>query len=223
MAIFTVGSKCLTASLQNSLLHNTRFTISTCIGPRPTIRTVIHDLKSSAFVNKYISRSLRSTKGQNMRKDKLPFEVDTNLPTDVAIYSYNNDKMFKMISAFGVVQFIFWGNIAYFSYSMPSLVSKGGKNPFSENSWWAMIANVQSKYKTHLAVACLGLGKWSTGIHNYIYFSNSNFTKVLILVISSIFRVNGYLSATTAFFSTEFINKHLCTLVGYLQFMADNF
>jgi hypothetical protein len=62
------------------------------------------------------------------------------------------------MTVFGIVQFLFWANLAYFChYSLGGLQNvvvpddrKGG--------WWGTVIELQSRYRDRIAVACIAMG-----------------------------------------------------------------
>jgi hypothetical protein len=78
---------------------------------------------------------------------------------DVTIFTYTNDRFFKILTAFGVVQFLFWVNIGVFFYSVPMAeVVKDGDAQNDPGSWWSMFSSWQSRYRNRIAIGCFGLG-----------------------------------------------------------------
>lgn len=92
------------------------------------------------------------------RPENRSFEVDANVAKDVTVFTYSNTRFFRMLSIFGIAQFLFWTHMALFAYS-------GLDRPETnedQGSWYSnMVVNFQSRYKYRIAVACIALGKQS--------------------------------------------------------------
>lgn len=87
------------------------------------------------------------------------FEVDSNVIRDVTVFTYTDDKFYRMMTIFGIVQFFFWANLALFMYSAPE-APKGAdiKDAIPEGSWLGTVVDLQSRYKNKIAVVCMLLG-----------------------------------------------------------------
>jgi len=78
-----------------------------CTVPLILSRLMCRDFKLSPSV----LHRCYSTDKQNV------FEaVQANVPQDVKVFTYENSRLFRWVSLFGLVQFFFWGNLAFFSY-----------------------------------------------------------------------------------------------------------
>ena len=100
---------------------------------------------------------------QPKHKVKLPFAIDErNIKEDILIYSYNNDRFYKFLTFFGIVQFFFWIHLAGFSYSTLRDVDPviEGQNIHGEkHPWWKKINLGKEKYRYGMAVLCISLGR----------------------------------------------------------------
>lgn len=102
--------------------------------------------------------SIRNSKNFCSKKPgRLSFEVDTNVREDVMVFTYANARFFRMLSVFGIVQFLFWSHMAVFAYSgVKDLRAQSGEET---SSWWSMVANFQHQHRYRIAIACIALGK----------------------------------------------------------------
>lgn len=97
-------------------------------------------------------------------KIKLPFAVDErSIKEDILIYSYNNDRFYKLLTFFGIVQFFFWLHLAGFSYStlrdVDPLIERQKKVIGEKSSWWKRINLGEAKYRYSMAVLCISVGR----------------------------------------------------------------
>jgi hypothetical protein len=90
------------------------------------------------------------------KRTKLPYEVEANVKSDTLLYSYSNDQLFRMVTLFGIVQFIFWGNLAFFCYS--GLNNVKTQEPSETDNWWSRVLDLQAKYKYRMTAACMAVG-----------------------------------------------------------------
>ena len=106
-------------------------------------------IRNISFSNLRYSRSTK----------KMPFEVDGNVSRDTRLFAYNNDRYFKMLSLFGIIQFIFWINIAGFVYTGLNNLKLDNLEEKSKEAWWGKVLKLQAQYKDKFAIMCLLLGK----------------------------------------------------------------
>ncbi len=90
---------------------------------------------------------------------RLPFEPDINVKKDTLIYSHNRSRLFRNITAFGLIHFLCWGNIALFNLGtdVPKITSDyaGTEYPY----WWTSVAQLQVEYSGTVALLCASIGK----------------------------------------------------------------
>jgi len=86
--------------------------------------------------------------------------VDANVSKDVLIFTYENSQLFRWMTIFGIVQCLFWANLAYFCYSSLSGLQEvfARSEQQQRSGWWTTVIQVQHKYKDRIAVACLAMG-----------------------------------------------------------------
>lgn len=90
------------------------------------------------------------------RKHQLPYEMDSNIKTDIVVFLYQNDKYYKMLTVFGIIQFFFWLNIASFAYSaLDRIDSKDMAAAYPTNTVLGKVASFQTEHKTGIAGTCL--------------------------------------------------------------------
>lgn len=91
----------------------------------------------------------------------LPFEVNDQVTKDTLIYSYKNDRFYKLLAFLGIVQFFFWVHLAGFSYSTLRDV-KPKEQETNENAtkppWWKRINLGENKYRNGIALLCISVG-----------------------------------------------------------------
>ncbi|CAH1791149.1 unnamed protein product [Owenia fusiformis] len=99
---------------------------------------------------------------QNLRqfatKNKLPFEVDSNVSRDVLLFTFRNDKHFKMMTVFGVVNFVVWTYIGIFAFRMlkdaPVTPPKKGESL----PWYQRINLGSNTYRNGITLICFAMG-----------------------------------------------------------------
>lgn len=94
----------------------------------------------------------------------MPFAVDERTITnDVLIYSHDNDRFYKLLTFFGIVQFFFWVHLAGFSYTTlrdvdPTLKRQRASGGEESSVWWKRINLGKDKYRYGMAVLCISVG-----------------------------------------------------------------
>lgn len=107
--------------------------------------------------------------GRTTTKMILPFEADAKVKADTIVYSYSNDRLFRLVTFFGIAQFVFWCNLALFAYSsLDAYDASKKKGIFKNDSLWGQILDFQSKYRYKMAVVCMILG-YMVGFFTWIY------------------------------------------------------
>ena len=83
-----------------------------------------------------------------------------SLEQNVLVYSYRNDKFFKLLTVFGGIQLVFWTNLAYFVYTMPfsRLGPQSESERESSNSFTSMVNRWLAQHHYRIATGCLALG-----------------------------------------------------------------
>ena len=104
---------------------------------------------------KYIFSS--SARHYAKQASKLSFEKEAAVIRDVTVFSYSNERFFKMMSVFGVVQIFFWWNMASFATADLSKLQDAMKKEKS-NSIWSSIYDFQTRNKYRIAASCAALG-----------------------------------------------------------------
>lgn len=93
-------------------------------------------------------------------RKRLPYEVDTNVLKDVTVFSYADDRFYFLLSCFGIVQLVFWGNMASFAYStLDKFNSEEGRQFFNKDSTWAKFLTTLGNHKGRIAAVCMIIGK----------------------------------------------------------------
>lgn len=93
------------------------------------------------------------------RKKALPFEVDMgSISKDVLVYSYKNERFYKLLTYFGCAQFAFWAYLALFSFQ--TLRDAPEESLTEENTtWWRRVAATETKYKNGISILCFAFGE----------------------------------------------------------------
>lgn len=103
-------------------------------------------------------------------KTKKTFKFNTKFQHDVEVYSYKNEKFYKVLSYFGLVQMAVFGYLSLFAVrnlkQVPALVTDTSELP-----WWKVLLQKEEQYKNYLSILCLAAGK--IYIHFPIYFKTS--------------------------------------------------
>ena len=88
-----------------------------------------------------------------------PYKVSRDFSRDTLVYSYENKKMFRYLTIFGVVQFILWVNVSSFFYEFFHAADRKNEPKELEKSWWKKLIGLQTKYKYSSSVFCLMIGE----------------------------------------------------------------
>ena len=95
-------------------------------------------------------------------RSRLAFEVDSNVAQDVIVYTYKNDRLYRLLTIFGIVQFFFWLNLAGFCYSdLPKVSARQQSQGVGDDNIWMRIITAMEQYKYRIAVVCLALGTYT--------------------------------------------------------------
>ena len=98
-----------------------------------------------------------------VKRKPLPFEVNSNVPRDTLVYQYKNDRFFKFITVFGLVQWIFWLNLASLSYTgNPTISEDELKKTLDDSTILGKMVIYQSRYKYKVATVCMVVGESAT-------------------------------------------------------------
>lgn len=90
----------------------------------------------------------------------LPFEANTKVKSDTLIFSLHNDRFFKLISIFGIIQFFFWANMATFTYSgFGQLQDKIKEKDVKTSSFFTSVLDMQVRHNYKMAATCVTVGK----------------------------------------------------------------
>jgi len=156
------SSYCLHKS--SELIHrNLKIAVlSSCIarcytGHRTNSLTTGLARSSALFLCRPVGNNFKSFSSTVVARE-LFANVDAKVPKDVLIFTYENSRLFRWMTIFGVVQFLFWANLAYFCHSslggLQEVLSKGEQR----GGWWTSVIQVQHQYNDRIAVACLAMG-----------------------------------------------------------------
>ncbi|CAG9761832.1 unnamed protein product [Ceutorhynchus assimilis] len=92
-------------------------------------------------------------------------DVNTNVVKDVILYKSNNEKSFKVINFFGIVQFGFWNYLALTAYQTLKDVPV---DKSSDDVWWRRINFGESKWKNSFTIVSFLIG-WGILSVSWIY------------------------------------------------------
>lgn len=93
-------------------------------------------------------------------KARHAFEVDANISKNAVLYTYTNERFFRLLSIFGVVQFVCWANLAVFAYSsLKKIQPRGAEGTEIQGSLWGRVLSMQQDYSGKIALLCAGIGK----------------------------------------------------------------
>lgn len=87
-----------------------------------------------------------------------PLDINANVLNDTVIYSFKNDRFFKMMTIFGITQFLFWLNIASFTYTAAEEYQTV-ETPFTEKKMWEQIMVHVKQHKTKVPIMCCIMGR----------------------------------------------------------------
>ena len=108
------------------------------------------------FTPQIKSRPIFSSASRFCRK--LPFEVNEKVAKDTLVFSYENDRFYRTLTLFGIVQFFFWFHLGVFAYKDFKKVNKSALEKLDE-SVWGKLLSMQSENKDKIAVATISVGK----------------------------------------------------------------
>ena len=132
-----------------------------CVYLNSALKSLAASIQSVPLLHAQFSRGFRSFV-RCFARVKKPFDVDSNLPHDVIVYTYKNDRFYKMLTIFGIIQFFFWLHLAGFCYrtlGSGSTTEKAEELLGKTNSWANIIGAVE-QYRYRIAVVCLLLGNF---------------------------------------------------------------
>ena len=122
---------------------------------------LLQSFKEFNFFKTFVSvRWFSTTCRRTAKKPARSWDVDGTVSKDTLVYSYKNDRYYRLITIFGITQLLFWGNLAVFSYSGLSKIDEQAlKGTADSNSFWGQVMEYQVKYRYRIAVACVAVGK----------------------------------------------------------------
>ncbi|KAK6182302.1 hypothetical protein SNE40_010015 [Patella caerulea] len=91
-------------------------------------------------------------------KPTRPYEINSNVPKNVLIYSNENKTFLKFVPYFGIGQFVFWGYLALFVYQNFKEDKSPSKIEVPADSWISVINAFQMHYKNALSVLFFSIG-----------------------------------------------------------------
>jgi len=122
---------------------------------RCRLSTLTVQLRSVPRGQTQCSNRLLATTPRNSNLSSLEL-MNAKVQQDTTVFTYDNANLFKWITVFGLVQFAFWTNLAYFCYS--SLNGVKLSKPSELGGWWTTVIELQQRYRYRIACACLSLG-----------------------------------------------------------------
>lgn len=108
---------------------------------------------STSHCSKCISRTVSKN---IFNRSSLTTKVNQNIANDVLVYSHLNDKFYKVLSGFGLLQMVIWG---YFSLFAVQNLKASPTMDTSELPWWKYVLYKEGQYKNSLSILCFSLGK----------------------------------------------------------------
>lgn len=90
-------------------------------------------------------------------KRKNAFEMDQKVPKDTLVFSFSNDKYYRTISFFGLVQFLFWLTFAYTSLGTLETLERA-EDLFKKQGFWQKVLAFQTENKKKTASVCVLIG-----------------------------------------------------------------
>lgn len=86
----------------------------------------------------------------------LPFEVDANVAKDVVLFRYENPRLYRLVTFFGLGQYFFWMYLTHFANS--SLRDAPVVRTDAPTSWWRNVNLGDHKYRVGLTGLFFVLG-----------------------------------------------------------------
>ena len=95
---------------------------------------------------------------QMSTKKSLPFEGRevSKLVKDILVYSHKEERFFKLMTYFGIAQFVFWSNLAYFAYQ--NFKDELEQKKSADDPWYKQVLAMDGKYKNGITFMFLALG-----------------------------------------------------------------
>ena len=142
----TFTSKPVRMNISSALMR------SQCIWKRSHLPQLCVFSRNSMLFNTYT--------GENcLRNFTSPYKVSRDFSRDILVFSYENKKMFRYLTIFGVIQFLLWVNLSNFFYEFFSAADRKNSPREREKTWWKRLMALQSKYKYSSAIFCMMIGQ----------------------------------------------------------------
>ena len=139
---------------------STNFTQNTnqVFAVRPTFLNFLH-----TFRLKQVPTSIRniSTCLRRCNYKKIAFEMERPITEEVLVYSYKKDRFYKLMTVFGIGQFVFWIQLAHFSKTSLGDLDKAAEElGQGRQPWWMKYTIAGSAYKNSIALLSLTFGRF---------------------------------------------------------------
>lgn len=102
---------------------------------------------------RYICREVKL-----LTKERLPFEISTDVSKDVLLYTYENSTFYKLLGIFGLSQLLFWTYLAQFSYKTLRDVPPTEKTNGESLPFWRRINLGENRYRFGITALCTCVG-----------------------------------------------------------------
>ena len=97
---------------------------------------------------------------RHLKQGRRPFDMDSNIAKDTLVFSSYNDRFYMMMSVFGVVQALFWMNMASFTYSVGKQYKEVMSSKGKSLSWWEQVMNFVGHNPLKVPIMCMIMGKY---------------------------------------------------------------
>ena len=134
--------------------------VFSCVRVNSPFVSLTANLHTAHVINIQFTRRFHSFV-RRFAQTKRPFDMDSKQSFDVIVYTYQNDRFYKMLTVFGIVQFFFWLHLAGFCYRT---LGSGGtaekaKELLGKDHSWAIVMGAVEEYRYRIAAVCMLLGK----------------------------------------------------------------
>ena len=120
---------------------------------------ILHDKGRNYIGTLFRSNPIRFQGRSYASQRKLPFEINNKVNKDVMIYSYTNDKYFRLLGIFGFIQLTVFANMASLTYSYSGDAGdKQIKVKQEESPIWEIVPSMMKSKKNIVAGICVVAG-----------------------------------------------------------------
>ena len=134
--------------------------VFSCVRVNSPFVSLTANLHTAHVINVQFTRRFHSFV-RRFAQTKRAFDMDSKQSFDVIVYTYQNDRFYKMLTVFGIVQFFFWLHLAGFCYRTLGSggIAEKAKELLGKDHSWAIVMGAVEEYRYRIAAVCMLLGK----------------------------------------------------------------